>query len=861
MKTQLITLLTLALCSTAVAQQLTRDNSKEPYKNGLDGRHIAAWHSHGYYYEQKLDRWEWQRARVFQNVEDIGNMPYVVSYLTPMLENAGAVVLNPRERDTQREMVIVDNDLSTGKSKIKKHGRWTAIKDGGYQFIPMLYPNQNPFKGGTALETPASPNGGAWVEYVPTIPAKGDYSVYVSWANNTKNVSDVQYEVHHTGGVSKFTVNQKMYGATWHYLGTFNFEGKEARITVTNKSKHKGVVTTDAVRLGGGMGMVARRPSATVIANAKSSSNDVSKVVVVNPENYTWKTSGVPSFLEGTRYTLQAAGIPDSVYSRTKYQNDYNDDYQSRPHWVNFMKNKGVPIDMSLAFHTDAGVTPNDSIIGTLAIYSTKGDRFTDGRSKELSRDMSALIQDQICNDVRTLHNSKWKQRDLRNAVYSEAAVADVPSLLLELLSHQNLADMTYSLDPRFRFTVSRAIYKGIARFFNGENAIIQPLPPHALGMNVSGGKTLKITWKSTVDSLEATAYPTSYRIYIKEEDNGFSTKYIETVLNEATIELPKYGKRYAIKVAAVNDGGESLASETLSACIFNSKIKPIMLVNGFTRISAPASFDKGDMAGFAWWEDEGVIDGKEMSFLGYQDNFNRSNPWLDDDNTGWGSSGTQGWGKVIAGNTHDFTHYQGKIYQQLGASYISSSRAAFESSTVSPSVYRFAEVLFGEQRAVKNFRQERDNFAVFTPEMMARLTQFTDHGVGLIISGAYVGTDMVEAKDTAAIEFAKEKLHYTWMTNHASNTGSVISTDDARNTLTGNYVFNNELSENIYRVESPDGIEPASGGTRLMRYSDTNVSAGTRYGKVVVFGFPLETIRGEALRVALMKMLIKAVE
>ena len=38
---------------------------------GLEGRDIACWQSHGWYYEKKLDRWGWQRARSFQTVEEL----------------------------------------------------------------------------------------------------------------------------------------------------------------------------------------------------------------------------------------------------------------------------------------------------------------------------------------------------------------------------------------------------------------------------------------------------------------------------------------------------------------------------------------------------------------------------------------------------------------------------------------------------------------------------------------------------------------------------------------------------------------------------------------------------------------------
>ena len=68
---------------------------------GLDGRYIALWHSHGYYFDMPLDRWEWQRAKLFGSVEDLSVMAYVIPYLAPMLENSGATLFLPRERDIQ----------------------------------------------------------------------------------------------------------------------------------------------------------------------------------------------------------------------------------------------------------------------------------------------------------------------------------------------------------------------------------------------------------------------------------------------------------------------------------------------------------------------------------------------------------------------------------------------------------------------------------------------------------------------------------------------------------------------------------------------------------------------------------------
>ena len=59
----------------------------------------------------------------------------------------------------------------------------------------------------------------------------------------------------------------------------------------------------------------------------------------LNKPEFGWKLSEKPRFLEGARYYLQYAGMPDTlVYSPNAYKNDYNDDYMSRSLWVNYLK-------------------------------------------------------------------------------------------------------------------------------------------------------------------------------------------------------------------------------------------------------------------------------------------------------------------------------------------------------------------------------------------------------------------------------------------------------------------------------------------------------------------------------------------
>ena len=50
------------------------------------------------------------RPNLFGTTEDLFTQTIVVPYLIPMLQNAGAIVFTPRERDWQKKEIIVDND-------------------------------------------------------------------------------------------------------------------------------------------------------------------------------------------------------------------------------------------------------------------------------------------------------------------------------------------------------------------------------------------------------------------------------------------------------------------------------------------------------------------------------------------------------------------------------------------------------------------------------------------------------------------------------------------------------------------------------------------------------------------------------
>ncbi|MBD3225224.1 MAG: xanthan lyase, partial [Caldithrix sp.] len=524
-------------------------NLSQPYSvtQGLDDRYIALWHSHGWYYEQKYDRWEWQRARVFQTVEDLFPLSFTIPYLMPMLENAGAHVFVPRERDVQTHEVIVDNDQANPATKYLEEDGWFAGYTPGFAVGKPPYPSgTNPFQLGSYRQTEAKKQATTRIHWIPEIPEKGHYAVYISYHPADSNITDAHYTVNHLGGQTEFLINQQMAGKTWIYLGHFLFgkgvNPQSGSVMLTNAGGEGGrYVTADAVRFGGGMGNIERNG----------------------------KTSGRPRYVEAARYYLQYAGMPDTlVYNLNGDSIDYNDDYQSRGEWVNYLKGApygpnrnreaeglGIPIDLSLAFHTDAGTSVSDTVIGTLSIYCTTGADttrvFPDSMSRFANRDFADILQTQIVDDIRAQYDTVWTRRPLWDRGYSEAYRPNVPAALLELLSHQNFLDMKFGLDPRYRFDVSRSIYKSMLKFLAHQyqtDYVVQPLPVSHFQAVFSANREVTLNWQPVSDPLEPTAEPDRYVVYTREEGKGFDNGVL-TDKPQYTIQNLDPGKIYSFKV------------------------------------------------------------------------------------------------------------------------------------------------------------------------------------------------------------------------------------------------------------------------------------------------------------------------
>ena len=816
-------------------------NASLPYsiERGLSGHHLSLWASHGRYYDQGKGYWRWQRPSLFCTTEDLFTQTIVVPYLIPMLENAGAVVFTPRERDWQRHEVIVDNDPTSSLVNFRYEesyyrNAWQQAPGKGFSMHSGAYlDGENPFEAGTArmAETTKNKNKASEVSYQPNLPEAGRYAVYVSYQTVPGSIDDAHYTVWHQGQATEFRVNQQMGGSTWVYLGTFDFDAGLSpanRVVVSNLSNHRGVVTTDAIRFGGGMGNISRGGT----------------------------TSGLPRCLEGARYYAQWAGMPYNIYSFKQGLNDYADDINVRSYMTNLLcggscyapdsAGRGVPIELSLAVHSDAGHTDTGlGVFGTLSICTTGyGDKhLAAGLSREASKELATDLLFNTTTDLQYRYG-EWKLRKLYDRNYSETRLPIVPSAILETMSHQNFGDMRFGQDPNFRFWMARSIYKTLLRYIashHGNKYAVTPLTPDHFHIEFTGkGSEVRLSWQGLIDGQEKTSEPTGYLLYIAMGDGGFDNG---TPLRGTSCTLKlQPNMLYSFQVRAFNEGGQSFPTEVLSAYWNPTAIHHALIVNGFHRLSSPAISRYGQ--GFDIDEDPGVSYGRTAGFIGRQLVFNTSRIGVED-STGLGYSSSELAGTFVAGNDFNYVRTHAEAMAATGRfSLVSASAQAVESGHLPLSSYAVVDLLLGLER---NDGHSLVSYKSFRPAMQEQLRRYVGNHGNLFVSGAYIGTDMTE---TSERQFLSDVLKVCSPCNYRDASGTISG-------MGTTFSFYHQLNEQHYAATSTDVLMPTvQGAFPTMAYAN-GTSAAVAYGgpdyRALTMGFPFECITDRTMRFSIM--------
>ena len=521
--------------------------------------------------------------------------------------------------------------------------------------------------------------------------------------------------------------------------------------------------------------------------------------------------SGMPRWTEGARYWLMHQQADSTLWDLYD-GNEYKDDMKSRGLWVNSLE---TDVDLCVALHTDGLDSGDDStIVGTLVIYTAKDDDgntvLRDGKDREkANRNLGDWIQTQLTEDLRTLA-PEWTRRQLKEANYCESRVPVVPSIILELLSHKNMADMRYGLDPAFRFAACRAVYKGILRYLNGKEAVVQPLPVHEMAIAPDG----TIRWTTPIDSLEPSATPTYYMVYVRADEGEWDVQQVEKK-TELKLNLQR-GVQYDCYVVAGNDGGLSMPGPMVSTYLAPDEKAPMaLIVDAFDDVYGPDWFADSTFAG--------IVPGTyacesdfSCAYIGEQWDYRRASLWTNDDNCGWGACYRDHAGQLTVGNTRDWAMRHGRALRQMKISYVSTTAGLM---TEPDERFKMVDYICGRQRRPLGEPQK------------AMLAAYLAKGGRLLLS-----TDHFSAIDP---QWAARNLHASFYAARATRSGRIVGKRHYQLLLTPN-------EEQLFTC-TPEGLKIAEGASVMATYRDMHCPAAVGFkgpkNKTLVFGFPLEAV------------------
>jgi hypothetical protein len=520
-------------------------------QGALAGKTVYVSAGHGWYWPPDSGyttyQWRTQRQVYEELIEDHNNAEAVDQYLLHYLWNAGASIWPVRERDMNGAEVVVDNDqpsLGTGYSET---GLWTttAFTGTGYAGTDYRYAT-------TVTGTPT-----AAAVWTATLPVDGRYAVTVWYRPDSQRALDARYTVHHAGGETPVSVDQRYHGLTWHYLGTYAFRaGEVATITLTNLSAQAGrVVIADAVRFGGG------------------TFDDLAGIGTgaTGPPHEPWWE--VASF-----YYVQKMGMPEPPYG----------DVTARPIYARW-EHAGTGDDgVYVSWHTNGY---NGTARGT-ETYVHNGEGLTRTQG---SLALRHAIHTEVVNDIRAGWDPAWTDRGQKTKnlgelrlLWDENPAVRMPGALIEIAFHDNPEDATALKEPSFQMLSARAIYQGILKYFeqrDGVDLTELPEPPTHLSVQNLGGGQVRVAWQPPpTDSLGLVGdAATGYRVYTSSDGLGWSNG-ISVPTTAYTLTGLSNGQLLFVRVTAINDGGESFPTETLGVRVGESP--GVLLVNGFDRLN-----------------------------------------------------------------------------------------------------------------------------------------------------------------------------------------------------------------------------------------------------------------------------------
>ncbi len=721
--------------------------------------------------------WAFQRPYLLGMVEDLGNQDQQTIY-ADYLFRAGATVVPLRPVGNQTNEFVLDND----DVEVTFSGDWSnsraSLYFGDVGDVPYRFANTS------ATET-------AVATYRPNITEEDFYPVY-AWTSSGSNRVEQLYRINHSGGSTEVTVNHRRVGNGLVYLGTYHFEsGTDGSVEISNRSNESGVVIADMIRFGNGMGDIDRGAG----------------------------ISGLPREDELGLYWIQwhvdrSQGIPTTEYRVSS--DDGSAGVSSSPRYAEYMNREadGVLSDrLFVSFHSNAGGGR-----GTLGLHNTNSGGATPNQFFLADTLGQEVNDDLVAQNGQFEHN--WFDRGNNVTFQANFNYGEINNFrinnefdatILETAFHDNQLDAELMRDPRVRDALARATYQGTVKYFNGVDGgatdlTMMPGRVETIRAETAGPDSVNLTWTAPAANSYNGDAPTGYMVYGSTNGKGFdggtfvpgggTTSFAVTGLDPAE-------GAYYFKVAAVNAGGEGVASEVAAAIPGDAEAGNVLIVNGFDRndrtLSPTVSYPGGSAQ---------RIRPRNINSFDYA---------------------TQVASSIEAYN-------QGLVVD-------TASNEMIENGSVVLTDYDAVIWILGEESTADE---------TFSNTEQTLVSAYLAGGGQLLATGAEIGWDL-DAQGGGA-SFYNNSLRANYVADDA-NTYNVNAVGGS--IFDGVTSFSFDDGSEFYDAQFADVIAPTGGSTAALTYSTGGTAAVQYVGgageRVVTFGFPFETITTEAARNAVM--------
>ncbi len=732
--------------------------------------------------------WVLQRPLLLNMVEDYGNLEQLNAFVH-YLYNAGATVVPFRPVGYQPIEIVLDND----DPGVTYTGSWTNSTT-----ATEWYENGATNSGVRYRYTTSSVTETALARYTPNIVTPGFYPVYCWTRDNTDRVKQL-YRIRHSGGTAQVRIDHQLVGKGWIWLGTYYFEsGTGGYVEISNQATTTSTVVADAIRFGNGMGTV----------------------VGAGPG----RVSGYPREEEGQRYWaeseagINAEGLASSIWNCCSTDSDDNVGAAAR--WARAMNRTNVNNDrwrrIYIEFHSNA----SGGAKGTVALWNDAGSDTTN------QLEYATILGEKVEADMLALDDGfeySWGARNPNtyNGSINYGAINqsnngnEFDATILEVAFHDHPEDAANLRNAKVRDAVARSTYQAIVKFLSQSGTfpgtqvpdLYLPDPPVNVSATNDGNGNFLIAWSAGPARPSSPAsgdFATSYKIYRSSNGYGFGQGVdVGNNLSATLTDIPA-GETTYLRIAARNAGGESMPSETLAVRRPVAGPAPVLIVNGYDRVSRQQNPIQQIPAGPM----ERPIPRQVNSF--------------------------------------DYIVQHAAAVEASGLAFDSCSNEAVSSGAVQ---------LGGYQAVVWILGRESTQDRTFDSIEQGRVTTYLNGGGTLFASG----TDLAYELDgqNAGRAFFENTLGGDYVADDAG----ASSVTAAGGIMTGIGSFSFDVSAGApYRALSPDRISPRAGAVTILNYS-TGGGAGIQYDsgvyRVVLLGFPFETIGSPAVRNEVMSRIL----